>query len=235
MSERRYTREEAMEALRAASESGGGDDDLVTESELLAMAGEMGVDSEQLRAVLARGTGSVQGRDNVATGWGWPGNETFERVIDGELSPGQLEEVAELAGGRYEDGGTPGVRETREFWEGWRYVTLDVTARGGRTRILAKSKISYMRLSPFFPLLAIACLMFFTLMLKENPANLEQALQGVISMGLLFYFGVGWGMRLNRKRILARVEELAASVQEQVRGQGALVVGEEELEDRLGR
>ncbi len=43
-----------MEALRAASESGGGDDDLVTESELLAMAGEMGVDSEQLRAVLAR-------------------------------------------------------------------------------------------------------------------------------------------------------------------------------------
>ncbi len=223
-----------MEALRAASESGGGDDDLVSESELLAMAGEMGVDSGRLREVLARGTGSVQGRDHVATGWGWPGNETFERVIDGELSPGQLEEVAELAGGRYEDGGTPGVRETREFWEGWRYVTLDVTARGGRTKILAKSKISYMRLSPFFPLLAIACLMFFVLMLKENPSNLEQALQGVISMGLLFYFGVGWSMRLNRKRIVARVDELAAKVKEQVVGGGEDRFRSDELAERVG-
>jgi hypothetical protein len=224
-----------MDALMAAAsgEDGAASDDSVSESELLAMAGEMGVDSSRLREVLARGTGSIQVRDEVSKGWAWPGNEVYERVIDGEVSTGQLEELADLMGARYEDAGTPGVRETREFWEGFRYVTMDVSVRDGKTRILARSKISTMRLAPFFPLLFVPMMLFFAVTVKNSPGNLEQAIQGVLAIGLLAYFGVGWGMKGSRRRILERVDRLARAVQEVVqesRYSGAPSIQDEILE-----
>lgn len=204
----------------AASSSADGEtveDDTVSEQELLSMAGEMGVDSSRLREVLARGTGTIQVRDEVSKGWAWPGNESFERVIDGEISGGQLEELADLIGSRYEDPGNPGVRETREFWEGFRYVTVDLSVRDGRTRILAKSKISSMRLAPLFPFLFLPMMMFFGFAIRNDVGNLEQAIQGVLAIGLLAYFGVGWGMRGSRQRILEKVDRIAESAQGLVR------------------
>jgi hypothetical protein len=208
-----------MDALMAAAsgEDGAASDDSVSESELLAMAGEMGVDSGRLREVLSRGTGTIQVRDEVSKGWAWPGNETFERVIDGELTAGQLEELADLLGARYEDPGTPGIRETREFWEGFRYVTVDVSVRDGRTRILARSKISTMRLAPFFPILFIPMMMFFAVTVKNSPSNLEQAIQGVLAIGLLAYFGVSWGMKGSRTRIVEKIDRLARATQDQIK------------------
>jgi len=237
VSEKRYTREEAMDALMAAASGADGvaPDDSVSESELLAMAGEMGVDSSRLRAVLSRGTGRIQVRDDVSKGWAWPGNESFERVIDGELSASQLEELADLMGSRYEDAGTPGVRETREFWEGFRYVTVDLSVRDGRTRILARSKISTMRLVPFFPLLFFPMMIYFAVTVKNSPSNLEQAIQGVLAMGLIFYFGVGWGMKGSRKRILEKVDRIAESAQELVRESRRVETASaaEEIQDRI--
>ncbi|MFM9873765.1 MAG: hypothetical protein ACKVQS_09915 [Fimbriimonadaceae bacterium] len=219
MNERRYTREEAMDAMMAAASQadGGSSDDSVSESELLAMAGEMGVDSVRLREVLSRGTGTIQVRDEVSKGWAWPGNETFERVIDGELTAGQLEELADLIGARYEDAGTPGVRETREFWEGFRYVTVDISVRDGKTRVLARSKISTMRLAPFFPILMVPMMMFFAFAIKSDVGNLEEAIQGVLAIGLLAYFGVGWGMKGSRTRIVEKVDRLAGATQDQIK------------------
>ncbi len=240
MSEKRYSREEAMDALMAAASRADGvrDDDSVSESELMAMAGEMGVDSSRLRDVLSRGTGSIQARDDVSKGWAWPGNETFERIIDGELTAAQLDEFADLIGARYEDPGTPGVRETREFWEGFRYITVDVSVREGKTRILARSKVSGMRLAPFFPLLFLPMLIFFGLTLKRDIGELDRAIEGVLSMGLIGYFGVGWGMRASRKRILAKVDRLGESIQERVRGERHSkhsVELPDELQNRVGK
>lgn len=190
---------------------------MVSESEVGQLAREMGVDEGRLRNILAGGTGTIQSREIVSKGYGWPGNEEFERVISGELSPVDLEEIADLAGGRYEDKGVPGVREAREFWEGFRYVTVNISSREGRTRVLAKSKISVQRLAPFFPFLIFIPIIALKMATKGNPGDLESVIQGIIAMGALIYFGVGWGMRTSRKRIQEKIDSVAEAVQEHIR------------------
>lgn len=199
-----------MEALMAAAsrQLGSSPEDSVAESELYSMAEELGIDSNRLREVLGRGTGAVQSRDQISPGIRWPGPEQFERVLDGELSESQLEELADRVGSRYEDPGTPGTRESREFWQGWRYVTVDLIKREGKTRIVARSRISSSRLLPLMPFALLPIMINLAVIAKNpNTANLV-GFAALLGLMVATWFLIGWQMRRNRETIRGKVDDL---------------------------
>lgn len=200
-----------MEALMAAAsrQLSRSPDDSVAESELYSMAEELGIDSNRLRQVLGRGTGAIQSRDQISHGIRWPGPEQFERIVDGKLSEAQLEERADPVGSRYEDQGTPGARESREIWPGWRNVTVDLVKREGKTRIVARPRISSSRLLLLMPFAFLPIIINLAVIAKNpNPANLVGfvALLGVM---VATWFLIGWQMRRNRETIRGKVDDLA--------------------------
>lgn len=236
MSDRRFTREEAIELLTAAAARGdGGDfDDSFGEVELMAIADEMGIDRGNLRSVLAGGTGRIDVYDQVSAGV-LPGNEMYERVIAGEISGGELAEIADFGGSRFEDQGEPGVREVREFWDGFRYVVFEAVTRDGRTRLVARSRTSVMRLTLLIPIVVIS-FAFLVGVSKRSPGSLPLLLSAY-GVGALAAFVLAIVQaRRGQRRIRSMMDGVAERVAGIIRvGGGSTMPISEEVRDRLRR
>jgi hypothetical protein len=233
--EKFWDRDKVVDAVIAAS-AGGSGEGMVSESELEQIAREMGVDSSRVREILARGTGTIKSNDQINDVVGFPGPESFERVVDGDVSATQLSELIDRVGARYEDAGEPGLREAREFWEGWRYVTVEMTRREGDVRIWARSKVSYQRLMPLLTMALLPLLFSLIFLLRRPSAPVLIAVVVFAALLLLGWLVIGAQMRRNRVRILEKVDRLAESVRSEIRsglGESTWVRDEESIEDRL--
>lgn len=231
MENKNYTQEEAMDALMAASGDGRGrGEGMVSEDELAAVAAEMGIDGERLREVLERGTGTVRARDELSQGFGWPGSEVHERVVSGELSEGALQELAGEMGSPMGEAPDKVGRVMREYWTGFRYITMEATVRDGRTRIVARSRPSGQSLLPMIMFVGMGAFVGTVVTAKKAPEFALIVLLGSLMVGLVSWLFAGFRMRSARGEIGDRIDRVAEMAREEIRRGGVV---RESVETRL--
>lgn len=128
-----FSEKEASEVLRRASrlqeERGGAYSPALTYEEILRIASEAGIDSENVAA-------AIQAAPQKHDKFGWVDED--ERVLDVELDPSDFDVVSHVA-----KSGPEGRRTSRQLgrtlklgmYYGRRSYTVEVTSRNGRTRI----------------------------------------------------------------------------------------------------
>lgn len=237
MDDRVFSKEEAMDALMAAASGASGVSERgTTQEELEAVATEMGIDVGRLREVLARGTGTVQANDETGSGMGWPGRETFERTVNGELSEGAFAELTGELGLPLEpyQGGVK--RAVGEYWSKMSYMTVEMTSRAGRTKLVARSKPSTRVLAPFYGMAGTFSFVIISAVAKKAPENLAWVVATVGFAVFVAWFLAGTLMRRNRGEVAAKMDRLAGKVKEELQAGGAVPVSEsDELRNSLNQ
>lgn len=230
------TQQEAMDALRAASENSSfAGKDGVSSKELELIAEEMGIDRNRLREVIGRGTGTIESHEDVGGKWLWPRNETFERTISGEISEIALTGLrGELGSAMAEDPGQPS-RIIGEYWSGWTYTTVEVVSQSSRTKIVARSRPSIQQLMPLLMIFLFGGVMSMAIASKKAVEFLPDVLTVWLQIGIIGWFLLGWSMRSNRDSTRNRLDRIARLVQEEISRSHVGVASEQVFNENLER
>lgn len=213
LSEKQYSRDEAIDALLLAANNKADttSEDFVSETELLQVAKEMGVDTDRLREVLSQGTGTIQSKDKVRGGIGWPGNEEFVRTLSGELSDEGIQEIADALGTPMTEKPSVAGSAHSESWIGFLYRTTTVVKRGRRTKITMRLRPSFNRIMPLAMIL-----IFFNIVPVVNLTSTKLSAQVAIWFAVGFAVGLaviwallGVSMRKSRDAAIKLLDETA--------------------------
>lgn len=150
----------------------------VTREELERIAREVGVSTEALRRAIdeAAQRPSVRGPLHLT--------EEFERVVSGELDPSQFDLVIEgikpLSNSGQPSASQIGRTLTMSAWTGTGQAKVEVTSRGGRTRLKVRSNAFFQALMTLYPA-AIGSMIAMGAFSERGMAWLGAA----VSLGLL--------------------------------------------------
>jgi hypothetical protein len=236
--ERVFSEQEVSDILRRAVELTEAGDEReyipgVTESELVRIAEEVGVSPEALkRAMLESGTvDSKKGLFHLT--------EEFERVIEGELDPGQFDVIADMIK-PLGNAGQPAVAQVgrklqMSAWTGIGQAKVDVTSRNGRTSLKVKSNALFQMLMTLHPTFIATLITVGSL--SEKGMGL---LGGAIGVGLMTV-GVGaftWLTRLGHRKAEKLADDLRVKIADTVAEQGDAVhvaAEDEHLQQKLSQ
>lgn len=192
----------------------------------------MGIDRDRLRSVLQRGTGTVELRENLGGNWQWPGQETYERVVSGQVSDEALRSLQGHLGSPIEEDLAQNGRVVGEFWSGWTYTTIEVVSRTGKTKITARSRPSIQQLMPLFMIFGSGVFISIAFVSKKATDALPTFFAfWAVFLGIAWFI-VGNRMRSNRGVIRGRLERVVESVRDEILN-GSSSIESESVEDRL--
>ncbi|MEO7453968.1 MAG: hypothetical protein ABIV13_04315 [Fimbriimonadales bacterium] len=210
--ERIFSEQEVSEILRRAVELTDAGDDReyipgVTKDELLRIAEEVGVSPEALkRAILESGkTDSKRGLLHLT--------EEFERVVEGELDPGQFDVLAEGIK-PLGNAGQPAIAQVgrklvMSAWTGVGQAKIEVTSRNGRTSMKVKSNALFQGLMTLHPTF-IASLITVASMSERGMGLFGMAIgAGLMTVG---FGSFTWLTKLGHRK----AEKLADDLQERI-------------------
>ncbi|MBX3114331.1 MAG: hypothetical protein KF836_07165 [Fimbriimonadaceae bacterium] len=221
----------------------------VTWAELQRMAGDVGVDPDYLRKVIATQTPGAKKASKPRSFLGMPLSETFERVVDAELPPENFDVVA---GEFYTMGGTPqtgyggpsiiGRMITGSFYEGIWHGSLEVNSRHGRTRIKAVTSNALATMAIWTPLVFLSFMIGVLITAKKSPENLPLALAIWATFSAGLWASLGYSLRKGREKIEHKLDRMSNAVFEEaealranIGSVSAGVAEDQELRETLGR
>lgn len=236
--ERVFSEQEVGQIIRRAVEiaeegSGQAYTPGVTRPELEKIAAEVGVSPEALaRAILEAGDRSGKKGPLHLT-------EEFERVVDGELDPGQFDILLEGVK-PFSRAGQPGVAQVGRSFSmstttGVGQAKVDVTSRNGRTKLNVKSNALIQGIMTMFPSL-IATVITVGALSEQGMGLVGAAIGiGVMTLGTLLFAKLTKVGHRNAERLADDLRDRIAST---VASQGAVQQGQAKsdaaLEQRLG-
>ncbi len=218
-----FSEEEATNVLKQAAllheRANSGASDYVpgiTAAELERMAREMGIQPEFLRQAIEESTKSAP-----APRRGWKTGKEFDHVFDGCLSPDRYDVISSTVSVGFNSNNNTGLRQIGRsvhgsVMAGPSILKLEVTNRGGRTRLKASS-------SPLLGYILGGELALFgsiiSLVSVADSGNVPRAVAGlVVSLAGgfgLFKFFQNWGNRAAE----ATVEKLCTAIEEELEDQ----------------
>ena len=218
--ERVFSEQEVSDILRRAVELTEAGDEReyipgVTESELVRIAEEVGVSPEALKRAMLE-SGKVDSKKGL-----FHLTEEFERVIEGELDPGQFDVVADMIK-PLGNAGQPAVAQvgrklTMSAWTGIGQAKVDVTSRNGRTSLKVKSNALFQMLMTLHPSL-IATLITVGSLSERGMGLLGTAIgAGIMTVGAGAFT---WLTRLGHRKAEKLADDLRVKIADTVAAQG---------------
>lgn len=205
----------------------------ITREELFKIAADVGVPNEAIQRVLREQQASKDPPPRVQF------TQIFERVVDGELDPGQYDLIIEglkpMSQHHPSGASQVGRTLTMSTWNGYGQSIVELTSRRGRTRVKVKSNAFLQGLMSLYPAFMGSLISMGILAENGNPA-LGVAV-GVTLMGAgtaIFR----WLTRRGHEKSQAMADTLRNRVEEALAEQNSppttATTAETPLEQRLG-